>query len=82
MALARSLLELVDENKPSQPTAAERLRTIWNLYQAGMSMTRLRFRREHPEETDAQIETRISDWLSRSDWPTEPGLRKRELPIV
>ncbi|MDZ4695699.1 MAG: hypothetical protein SGI86_11170 [Deltaproteobacteria bacterium] len=82
MALARSLLDLVDENRSSQPTDAERVRTIWNLYSAGMSMTRMRFRREHPEENDEQIETRISNWLKRSDWPTDPGFRKRELPIV
>lgn len=42
---------------------AERLRTAFELFEAGLDMQRVRLRREHPDAGDAEIERRLAAWL-------------------
>jgi len=41
----------------------ERLRVAFDLFEAGVDLMRQRLKREHPGETDADIERRIGTWL-------------------
>ena len=43
--------------------AARRLRLALDLYEAGVAMMKQKFRREHPELSDAEIEARLAAWL-------------------
>jgi len=43
--------------------AARNLRAAFDLYEAGVELTRARLRREHPGEDDAAIERRLAAWL-------------------
>lgn len=48
----------------SNPTAAENLRTAFDLFVAGQRMMRENLKRRHPEESDRQIERRLRAWMS------------------
>ena len=52
----------------SSTLAAERLRLALEMFGAGEAMMRQKLRREHPDETDAEIEGRLIAWL-----PDRPG---------
>lgn len=43
---------------------AERFRTALDLHDAGVQMMRLKFRRMYPEESDAEIQARVREWLT------------------
>ena len=43
--------------------AAARLRLAFELFEAGVAMTRANLRRERPEWTPAQVEARLVEWL-------------------
>jgi len=47
---------------------AERLRLALDLYEAGEALMLARLRREHPDESEQQIELRLRSWLA-----TRPG---------
>ena len=47
----------------SSARAAERLRLAIEMFAAGEAMMRQKLRREHPDETDAEIEARLVAWL-------------------
>ena len=47
----------------SSTLAAERLRLALEMFGAGEAMMRQKLRREHPDETDAEIEGRLIAWL-------------------
>jgi hypothetical protein len=42
---------------------AQRLRTAFDLFQAGLNMMKARLRRSHPDASPAEIEAMISAWL-------------------
>jgi len=42
---------------------AQRLRTAFDLFEAGLSMMRARFRRSRPNASPAEIESMVSAWL-------------------
>lgn len=44
-------------------TARDRLRLAIEMHDVGLRMYRQRMRREHPDETDAQIAERVQRWL-------------------
>lgn len=43
--------------------AAARLRLALDLFEAGEQMMRLTLRRRHPDENEAEIESRLAAWL-------------------
>jgi Rv0078B-related antitoxin len=43
--------------------AAARLRLAFELFEAGVAMMLAKLRREHPEWTPAQVESRLVEWL-------------------
>ncbi|MDO5629142.1 MAG: hypothetical protein Q4G43_12555 [Mobilicoccus sp.] len=43
---------------------AARLRMAFDLFELGDKMMRARLRREHPDWTDAEVQTAIEAWLS------------------
>lgn len=43
--------------------AAERLRLALEMFGTGEAMMRQKLRRQHPDETDAEIEARLIAWL-------------------
>jgi hypothetical protein len=45
--------------------ASERLRLAFDLYELGEELLRQRFRREHPEMSAGDIETRVEEWRLR-----------------
>lgn len=45
--------------------AAERFRTALALYDLGERMLRQKLRRQNPEATEAEIDTRVAEWLHR-----------------
>ena len=47
----------------SDAAAAARLRLAFELFEFGESMKREQLRREHPDESDAEIEARLVAWL-------------------
>ena len=47
----------------SSARAAERLRLALEMFGVGEAMMRQKLRREHPNETDAEIEARLIAWL-------------------
>lgn len=46
----------------------ENLLGAFDLFEVGVDMMRQRLRREHPEESEAEIRRRLDEWLS-----TRPG---------
>lgn len=48
----------------SSRAAAERLRQALDLFEAGVHMMRLSLRRRFPDETEAEIERRLRNWIS------------------
>lgn len=50
---------------------AARLRTAFELFDAGVRLMEARFRREHPSATEAEIEAMVSEWLR--DRPGAPS---------
>ncbi len=42
--------------------AAQRIRTVFTMYEFGERMYRTRLRRENPNATDAEIDTLVSAW--------------------
>jgi hypothetical protein len=56
-------------------TAIERLRTAFDLFDAGVDMMRQRLRRERPEALPEEIEAAIEQWLrSRDDGDLDLGV--------
>ena len=55
----------------SSARAAERLRLALEMFGVGEAMMRQKLRREHPDETDAEIEARLIAWLQER--PAEAG---------
>lgn len=47
----------------SDADAAQRIRTVFAMYEFGERMYRARLRRENPNATDAEIDTLVSTWL-------------------
>jgi hypothetical protein len=47
----------------SSPTPSEKLRIALDLFESGVAMMRETLKREHPTESDAQIEERLRKWL-------------------
>lgn len=43
--------------------AVERLRTAFDLYEAGVRMKRQQLRREHPEASEEEIRRLVNAWL-------------------
>lgn len=43
--------------------AAEKLRIAFELFEAGLALMRQNLRRRHPEESEAEIDARLSAWL-------------------
>lgn len=43
--------------------AARRLRLALDLYETGVAMMKQKFRREHPDFSDSEIEARLAAWL-------------------
>ena len=43
--------------------AAGRFRAALELFETGVAMMRQKLRREHPEWSDTQLETRLGQWL-------------------
>ena len=43
--------------------AARRLQIACELHDLGVAMMKQRLRREHPDEADAEIQTRLGAWL-------------------
>ena len=41
----------------------ERLRTAFALFDAGFDMKRCQLKRQHPDASETQIETLLTDWL-------------------
>ena len=48
------------------PDFAQRFRTTLDLHEAGIQMMRLKFQRLYPDESKAQIQARVAEWLSAS----------------
>lgn len=58
---------------------ADRFRTTLDLHTAGVQMMRLKLRRMHPDESEAQIQARLAAWMQppleeipchrRAEWP-------------
>ena len=48
-----------------QETPAQRLRTALDLFEFGVDMMRQRLRRETPEATEGEIQTRLVAWLQQ-----------------
>lgn len=72
MAMSRRLQDLVAKNRAEhtqhpEPTPKERFARAMELYDLGCAMMRAKLRREHPEETDAQIEERFQRWHAKED---------------
>jgi hypothetical protein len=44
-------------------TPAERFRIAMDLFETGVDLMRQNLRREHPDESEAQIEERLRAWL-------------------
>jgi uncharacterized protein YaeQ len=55
-----------------EPDVIARVQMIMDLYEAAEEMMRLKLRREHPDETDEQIEERLLSWLRKDEELTEP----------
>ena len=49
------------ESRPLTPS--EKLRIALELFESGVAMMRETLRREHPTESDAQIEGRLRQWI-------------------
>lgn len=62
----------------SNPVA--RFRTTLDLHEAGVQMMRLKLRREHPDETDAEIQARVVAWLTHREDEEIPDHRRITLP--
>jgi hypothetical protein len=45
------------------PDAAEKLRTTFELFEAGEELMRQNLRRTHPGESDVEVERRLGRWL-------------------
>ena len=54
---------MTDVSDDSAEAMALRLRTALDLYSLGESIRRAQLRREHPDATDAEIETLLVAWL-------------------
>ena len=59
----------------SSSTAAERFRIAMDLFQTGVDLMRQNLRREHPDDSDEEIEARLADWLK-----TRPGAEHGDCP--
>ena len=65
MSLASSLDLL-----PEPPlTPAERMRSAFMLFEAGVEMKRLSLKRQHPELNQAELEAHLMAWLQQADEP-------------
>lgn len=53
----------------------DRLRQTFDLFEAGVSMMRARFRRDHPDADEAEIERLLRVWLA-----TRPGAEHGDAP--
>lgn len=42
--------------------AAQRIRTVFTMYEFGERMYRTRMRREHPDASDSEIDALVSAW--------------------
>ncbi len=49
----------------SEESAADRLRLALDLYEAGEAMLRGRLRREHPDDDEAALDRRVTEWRLR-----------------
>ncbi|MFT3971297.1 MAG: hypothetical protein QM695_13715 [Micropruina sp.] len=47
----------------SDADAAQRIRTVFAMYEFGERMYRARLRRENPNATDAEVDASVSTWL-------------------
>jgi hypothetical protein len=47
----------------SELTPSEKLRTALELFESGVAIRRETLKREHPAESDAEIEERLRQWL-------------------
>ena len=64
-----------------QAAVAERLRQTFDLFEAGLSMTRARLRRESPDADEQEIERQLRAWLAQrpgAEYGDAPG-RPRQL---
>lgn len=48
-------------------TLVRRLRQVFDLFEAGLSMKRAQLRRDRPEATEQEIETALRAWLAARD---------------
>lgn len=63
---------------PSLQAAAARFRQAIELLHLSYSLMEQNLRREHPEASEAEIETRLGAWKTDADWGEEsPGYLER-----
>jgi hypothetical protein len=63
-SLMRGDRNFVRYNRHMAPTPeARRLRTAFELFEAGLRMMKARYRRSHPHASPAEIESMLSAWL-------------------
>jgi hypothetical protein len=55
-----------DARKPTG-TPAERMRACLAMYDEGVALQRLAFRRQHPDLPEADIDALLQRWLERAD---------------
>ena len=49
--------------KPRTSSIAEAFRTTLDLFETGVDLMRQNLRREHPDETEDEIDRRLNEWL-------------------
>ena len=54
------------------PAVLNRMRTVFDLFEAAEAMMRTNLRRRYPDETEEQIDRRFLRWLSKADESSEP----------
>ena len=53
---------------PDHDVYAKRFKLVLDLFESGLAIKRQNLRREHPHASDAEIETKLVEWLrARSD---------------
>jgi len=59
------IAEALDRLPGASTTAAERFRAALELYEEGVALQRLNFRRRHPTLTPTELDALIDAWLAR-----------------
>ena len=62
-------------NAAERELTVQRFRLTLALFELGEAMMRQRLRREHPEATEADIDTKVAEWLHR-----RPGAEDGDCP--